>query len=232
MSSRTGIRHFTQTTQPTRDMQIGDEWFNPATNRLYKFMVRGGIAPSWIELFSNSSSTAYVGPAQELYYVLQNGSAGFNSTGVQGIFGTNNDGRGIGVRVTDETMYQFELGVTLIKTAGTTSHTISTAFSGTANLNFIYYQVHRSDGNGGMNIISNVYGSVAVNTAAATVTTGALTAATQYYNILLKGVVSVRTAGTLIPQYSLSAAPGGIYTTQPGSYFTLISIPASQGTWG
>ena len=231
MSSRTGIKHFTQPTQPATDMQVGDEWFNTSTNRLYKFMVQSGTTPTWVELFNSTASTPYTGPAQQLYYVLQGGYTGFNNTGVQPIFGTGATALGIGVRLSADTMYQFEMNVTLIKTAGTTSHTISTAFGGTANLNFIYYQVQQSDGNGGMNTRISTYGSIAVNTAAATVTTGALTAATQYYTILVKGMVSVRTAGTFIPQYSLSAAPGGSYTTQPGSYIFLTSMSTSTGTW-
>lgn len=231
MSSRTGIRHYTQTTQPTLDMQIGDEWFNPATNRLYKFMVRGGITPSWIELFSGGSSTAYAGPAQELYYVLQNGYTGFNNPGLQGIYGTNNDGRGVGVSVTADTLYQFEMNVTLIKTTGTTAHTLATAFSGTANLNFIYYQVMQADANGGMNTRLTSLISTAVNTPASTVITGAMSAATQYIAFFIKGTVSIRTAGTFVPQYNLSAAPGAAYTTQPGSYISLTSIPPTAGTW-
>lgn len=233
MSSRTGIRHYTQTTRPDRDMQIGDEWFDPTTNRLYKFMVRGGVVPSWIELFNGASGSAYAGPAQELYYILQNGYTGFNSTGVQGIFGTNNDGRGVGVRVTAETLYLFEMNVVWFKTAGTTSHTLATAFSGTANLNFINYQAIQNDGGVAMNTRSTSagFGSTGVNTAASTVVTSAMASATQYISLLVKGIVSARTAGTFIPQYNLSAAPGGAYTTQPGSYISLTSIPPTSGTW-
>ena len=75
-------------------------------------------------------------------------------------------------------------------------------------------------------------GSISVNTAASTVVSNsALTAATQYFSLFIKGTVSVRTAGTFIPQYNLSAAPGAQYTTQPGSYMFLQSIPAVSGTW-
>ena len=42
--------------------------------------------------------------------------------------------------------------------------------------------------------------------------------------------------GTFIPQYQLSAAPGGAYTTQIGSYFKLSPLGVSGsntsiGTW-
>ena len=48
--------------------------------------------------------------------------------------------------------------------------------------------------------------------------------------------LSVNAGGTFIPQYSLSAAPGGAYTSQPGSYFLIYPVGASGanvsvGTW-
>ena len=193
MSSRLDIKHYTQTTQPTIDIQVGDEWFNPGTNRFYKFLVVNGTAPTWTEILNTASSTAYSGPSQELWYVLQNGYTGFNNTGVQGMFNNTGTGSplGLGVYLTANTIYNFEINITLIKTAGTTSHTISTAFGGTANLNFIYYQVIQDDAGGGMNTrFSTSIGFTSVNTAASTAVTGALTAAAQYFTILVKGIRS------------------------------------------
>ena len=53
---------------------------------------------------------------------------------------------------------------------------------------------------------------------------------------MIRGTVSIATGGTFIPQYSLSAAPGGAYTTQLGSYFLIYPLGASGsntsiGTW-
>ena len=53
---------------------------------------------------------------------------------------------------------------------------------------------------------------------------------------MLKGTMSIGTGGTIIPQYALSAAPGGAYTTQIGSYFKAWPIGASGtninvGSW-
>jgi hypothetical protein len=43
--------------------------------------------------------------------------------------------------------------------------------------------------------------------------------------------MNVTAAGTWIPQYSLSAAPGGGYTTQAGSYVKISPIsPANANT--
>ena len=41
------------------------------------------------------------------------------------------------------------------------------------------------------------------------------------------GTVSVNAGGTFIPQYSLSAAPGGAYTTAAGSYMKISPLSAS-----
>lgn len=231
MSFRFGTKHYAQPTRPTQSIQIGDEWFNTSNNRLYKYLIKNGTSIEWVEVPSAAATTIYNGPPEELFLILTSGWTGRDGTGVQGIFGLGATALGTGVQVRADTIYQLEMNVTLIKTAGTTSHTISTAFGGTANINFIYYNVLQSDENGGMNSRFTIFGSTAVNTRAATVITGALGAATQYFSMYVKGVVSFRTAGTFIPQYVLSAVPGGAYTTQTGSSITLTAIPSSIGTW-
>jgi len=49
--------------------------------------------------------------------------------------------------------------------------------------------------------------------------------ATTFANI--KGIVSVNGGGTFTPQYTLSAAPGGAYSTMANSYFLIYPIGAS-----
>ena len=61
------------------------------------------------------------------------------------------------------------------------------------------------------------------------------TAAVNWF-VFIRGTVSVNAGGTFIPQYTLSAAPGGAYSTQPGSYFKISPLGASGsntsiGTW-
>lgn len=167
------------------------------------------------------------------FYCLNTAYAGANSTATQSIFGLTN-----GVTLSGSTMYAFEMEATLLKTAGTTSHTFRTLFGGTATLNHILYDAR-------VNCVPNVIGTyggssnqqgVTGNVATALTTTGALTSANTYWSGLVKGVVSVNAGGTFHPQYSLSAAPGGAYTTQVGSYFAIWPIGASGsnvsvGTW-
>jgi hypothetical protein len=52
----------------------------------------------------------------------------------------------------------------------------------------------------------------------------------------LSGTVSVNAGGTFIPQYQLSAAPGGAYTVALGAYFLIYPVGTSGsntsvGTW-
>jgi hypothetical protein len=82
---------------------------------------------------------------------------------------------------------------------------------------------------------TTVYG-LYVQQATATVITAAIATANQTVYPMIRGTVSIATGGTFIPQYSLSAAPGGAYTTQLGSYFLIYPLGASGsntniGTW-
>jgi hypothetical protein len=159
-----------------------------------------------------------------LYYALNSAVAGANVTTAQSIFG-------VGVTLAGSTIYEFEIVFTLSKSAGTTSYTIAIGFGGTATLNNIGYSSSAPSVNGNQNAY-NYY----VNTASATVLTGAFTNASNNFTAILKGTVSVNAGGTFIPQYTLSAAPGGAYTTQIGSYAKLTPLGASGaniniGSW-
>jgi hypothetical protein len=177
-------------------------------------------------------------PTQTVPGVLTNGLqlyrlnadlVGANATGAQSLFG-------VGVTLAASTVYEFEIEATLSKTAGTTSHTVSLGFGGTATLNNVAYGVY---GVGGMtlNTVSSGVANVLVaNTASATAFTSAQTNATNAVNFLIKGTVSINATGTFIPQYTLSAAPGGAYSTIASSYVKIYPIGASGsatnvGSW-
>ena len=100
-------------------------------------------------------------------------------------------------------------------------------FGGTATLNNIGYWL--MDPNPGT-LSVNTSGSPPTNyiqTASATVVTTAMTSATQAFIAIMKGTVSINAGGTFSPQYQLSAAPGGAYTTNTGSYFVMYPIGAA-----
>jgi hypothetical protein len=147
---------------------------------------------------------------------------------------------GVGCTLSSNTVYAFELYYNLTKSAGTTSHTVRSLFGGTATLNNIGYSamISQSSTTGtvsGAPTTTVVYG-LYVQQATATVITAAIATANQTVYPMIRGTVSIATGGTFIPQYSLSAAPGGAYTTQLGSYFLIYPLGASGsntniGTW-
>jgi len=112
------------------------------------------------------------------------------------------------------------------KTAGTTSHTLGIGYGGSATINSILWNSVGIDGSATLPTRSTP--GLAANAAVTNQTiTGATAsaAATTFANI--KGMVSINGGGTFTPQYTLSAAPGGAYSTMANSYFLIYPIGAS-----
>lgn len=172
-------------------------------------------------------------PTQQ-YYRLNSTVAGAQVTTAQSIFG-------VGVTLSSSTIYEFEALYTCSKTAGATSHNLGFGFGGTATVNNILYQtlggVYIGSGGAGTLVTNSSFylGSVA-NTTANTIAFSNITTATFTFSYIVRGTVSVNAGGTFIPQYTLSADPGGAYTTQIGSFIRIAPIGASGatinvGTW-
>lgn len=166
------------------------------------------------------------------FFRLDSGLAGANVNTAQNVFG-------VGVTLSSSTVYEFEAVYLFNKTIGSgVSHTINLGFAGTATLNTILYYGH----SGAVATATfppanntNIFLGF-VQTAASTISSPAFTGATVTYGVHLRGVVSVNAGGTFIPQYTLSAAPGGAYTTAANSYMLIYPIGASGantsvGTW-
>jgi hypothetical protein len=163
------------------------------------------------------------------YYQLNAASTGSNVSTAQSMFG-------VGVTLAASKIYEFEIMSAISLTAGATSHTIATGFGGTATLNNIGYQAYIVDDTSfiGTSNTSHASRGNYISAATATVLCGSSTATN--YVLMLKGTVSVNAAGTFIPQYTFSAAPGGTPSTQIGSYFKISQLAASGanvniGTW-
>ena len=157
----------------------------------------------------------------EQFFVLNAGLAGTQVLTAQNILG-------VGVTLSASTQYEFEIVVLLTKTAGTTSHTISTSFGGTATINNILYQITANSATTSPALISTLgflNGTAIVATS--TTVSGTIATATIFSSIIIKGTVSINAGGTFIPQYTLSAAPGGAYTTAAGSYMKIKPIGVS-----
>jgi hypothetical protein len=154
--------------------------------------------------------------------------AGANVSTAQNIFG-------VGVTLSGSLVYEFESMFALSKTTGTTSHTISLGFGGTATLNGIAFQVNTAIAPSGLTTggTASIY---EFQTAAGGVVNAAQSTAGMHFMALVKGTVSISAGGTFIPQYTLSAAPGGAYSTIQSSFFKIIPLSASGantsiGTW-
>ena len=160
-------------------------------------------------------------PTQQ-YYRLNTAVVGANATGAQSLFG-------VGVTLSASTVYEFEINYVLAKTAGTTSHTTSIGFGGTATVNNILWQAL------GMvaatmpisTVVTGTANVVATNSTTAVQMAPAVATAGFINFAVIKGTVSINGGGTFIPQYTLSAAPGGAYTTQIGSYIRIAPVSAS-----
>ena len=170
-------------------------------------------------------------PTQQ-YYRLDAAYAGSNATGAQSLFG-------VGVTLSSSTVYEIETMFVLSKSAGATSHNISLSFAGTATLNNIMYLafVNQSGSSSFVTGPNSSAYTITNNSASAnTLTIAAIASAASSMYVVLKGTVSINAGGTFIPQYTLSAAPGGAYSTYAGSYIRINPLSASGaatnvGTW-
>jgi hypothetical protein len=168
-------------------------------------------------------------PTQQ-YYRLNADVVGLNATGAQSVFG-------VGVTLSASTVYEFEYVFTLAKTAGTTSHTLGVSFGGTATLNNVLATIIASPSAAAAALPTGGAANINSSNSASNFTlTSAITSATATLIFIIKGTVSVNAGGTFIPQYALSAAPGGAYSTVAGSYFRINPLSASGaatnvGTW-
>jgi hypothetical protein len=128
------------------------------------------------------------------------------------------------------TSYLFE-GAFHIETTGATSHTLGLLFGGTASLTSIGYQVQAH------NVATEILGAVSTiwaNAATIFVVSAAVATAT-HHNILMKGIVRINAAGTFIPQYQWSAAPGAAGVTKANGYFWMrpfgVNTAIKVGPW-
>lgn len=164
-----------------------------------------------------------------LFYRLNANVVGANSAIAQSVFG-------VGVTLAAGTVYAFDGLYLLSKTAGTTSHSIGLGFGGTATINNIAHS-----GLVSVRVVAFPFFDAAPEAYSSTQAgnsqvCAADSSATISAAILLRGTVSINAAGTFIPQYTLSAAPGGAYTTLAGSWISFAPIGAagsnsSEGAW-
>lgn len=136
------------------------------------------------------------------------------------------------VTVTANTSYYITGVLYTVRAAGTTSHTTSLLFGGTASLSNIAYHAIVNTGDVDTNIAANR--TIAI-VGTAIVVKAASTSATESFTVLLHGMARFGAAGTFIPQFQYSAAPGGAPTVRRNSYFRVEPVGsntvASTGPW-
>lgn len=155
----------------------------------------------------------------EQVFRLNTDLAGANSTTTQGVFG-------VGCTLAASTVYAFEIVATLTKSAGTTSHNISLGYGGTATFNAssyltIHSAVQRPPGSSTSALILHREALTSL------VMLSTITAASNQFRWQVRGTLSVNAGGTFIPQYTLSAAPGGAYSTEQGSFIRIYPLGPS-----
>lgn len=150
--------------------------------------------------------------AQTIFTTADADFTGTNVNTAQPVFDTAQDV----LTLAAATAYKIDASY-YIRTTGTTSHQLGLLFGGTAtftNIDGVYSST---------NAATAVLGAVsAIPFAVATViNVSPATATATHHYVTIKGIIRVNAAGTIIPQYQWSAAPGVAGVTARGSYFKL-----------
>lgn len=174
-----------------------------------------------VQYFTPQGTQRGIVPAEQ-FFRLDAALAGANGTSAQNALGVT-------FGVSASTVYEFEGIINISKSAGTTSHSFSWLFGlgGGASVNNISYQISGDSSTGSYTSGFGSRFTAAPQVATAIAAYTGLTSAALFIVLNIKGTVSVNAGGTLSPQYILSAAPGGAYTTAQGSFFKIKPIGAS-----
>jgi hypothetical protein len=183
-----------------------------------------------------AGNLSFAWDAGSLLYRLNSQVNGSNVSTVQSVFG-------VGVTLASSTVYAFDALYIFLKAVGATSHTVNALFGGTATINNILWSgsgtVSTAAGGLPLSVSSGTQAILTIMSNSATTSlaaTPSIANAVAAVSVQLRGTVSINAGGTFIPQYQLSAAPGGAYGTAVGSYIRFMPIGAagsnsSQGTW-
>lgn len=166
-------------------------------------------------------------PSGNAFKMLTSDDTGANSSSAQPWFPTAGS-----LTLPASGTYFFEGTLYLSRAAGTTSHTTGLLFGGTATLTMIAYNALCSTGDTNALAALDSFFAVA---ATELVVKAASTSATEQAIFEVKGIVKINGAGTFIPQFKYSSAPGGAPTVKAGTHFRMTKIPdnatPSMGAW-
>jgi hypothetical protein len=157
--------------------------------------------------------------ADEAFTMLVSDHTGTDVSTAQPFFGTGAD---------EITLvpgsWEFELVARIARSAGTVSHTTSLVFGGTATYTSFGYTAIFGQAVGSVNADAQTRRAGA---ATEFIMTAASIDATEQIHVFVRGMARVNAAGTIIPQFKYSAAPGGVPTVISNSFFRIRRIGTS-----
>jgi len=189
----------------------------------------GAFEYDGVVLYSTpQASQRGISPSEHFLILASNYTAN-DSASAQKVFNSPSNGQ---ITLPANTTYFMEGLYYITRSAGTTSHTLSTLFALGGTLTGITYIAETTSTTGNaLGAVSRIYGTAAT----AVVVTGASTSATENITVLIRGVVRTNSAGTFTPQIQYSAAPGGAPTILANSYFRLVPMGTGSvnyvGNW-
>lgn len=179
----------------------------------------------WLRSTSGSTNTAidWLISGLDMMTVLSTDFTGTDVDTAQPVFAAAQDT----FAASATTTYEFDAVYWIVRAAGTTSHTTSVLFGGTATFTSVEYLAQITNPTG--NALANVQ-QIMGSGAGAVVLTAANTSATENVMVKLRGIIRINAAGTLIPQFQYSAAPGGAPSIKRNSYFRLKVMGTNTAT--
>ena len=158
-----------------------------------------------------------------------------NATGAQALFPSTQDV----LQATAATTYLFEASFTIqIPASGETAHQLQFAIGGTATTTSWQWQSVCNIGVGSAPLAAAAAGANGTTSGLSTLTAISLTttaSSSSYRPVLIKGIVRVNAAGTLIPQIGFSVAPGNTPVGFANNYMTLTPVGSNTaafvGAW-
>lgn len=167
----------------------------------------------------------------EQFIALVTDYTGVDSASAQQVFDSPTNGT---ITLDANTAYLMEGVYYITRSAGSTSHTLSTLFGtggGLSISSMTYIAETTSTTNNTLGAVSRIYGTGVT----AVVVTAASTSTTENITVTLRGIIRTSGGGTLTPQIQYSAAPGGQPSILKNSYlrFTPLGVNsvASVGNW-
>ena len=186
-------------------------------------------------LYGTTSSTHGRGVIPTMLFT--SGAGTFtNATGAQALFPSTQDV----LQATAATTYLFEASFTIqVPAGGETAHQLQFAIGGTATTTSWQWQSVCNIGVSSAPLAAAAAGANGTTSGLSTLTAISLTttsSSSSYRPVLIKGIVRVNAAGTLIPQIGFSVAPGNTPVGFANNYMTLTPVGSNTaafvGAWG